>query len=154
MLLYKGFIFELTDLYEKKNLPKVIYCIHALRCCIISNCRASSLKFISHLLARRGLAEKIGNLLGRLHFSDDQLQRTQKGLKDAGVVMPNFGNVGKELAKEINEEPEVEVETEEERECIDAYCLRVLLILNKVVIACCWRAKIQSCSLSHLPVVI
>jgi Ras GTPase-activating-like protein IQGAP2/3 len=30
--------------------------------------------------------------------------------------MPNFGNVGKELAKEINEEPEVEVETEEERE--------------------------------------
>ncbi|TFY81447.1 hypothetical protein EWM64_g2563 [Hericium alpestre] len=94
-----SFIFELTDLYEKKNLPKVIYCIHAL----------------SHLLARRGLAERIGNLLGRLQFSDDQLQRTQKGLKDAGVPMPNFGNVGRELAKEINEEPEVEVETEEER---------------------------------------
>lgn len=31
--------------------------------------------------------------------------------------MPNFGAVGRELAKEINEEPEVEVETEEEREC-------------------------------------
>jgi Ras GTPase-activating-like protein IQGAP2/3 len=27
----EGFIFELTDLYEKKNFPKVIYCIHALR---------------------------------------------------------------------------------------------------------------------------
>lgn len=27
----EGFIFELTDLYNKKNLPKVIYCIHALR---------------------------------------------------------------------------------------------------------------------------
>ncbi|KAK7470669.1 iqgap-related protein [Stygiomarasmius scandens] len=93
------FIFELTDLYEKKNFPKVIYCIHAL----------------SHLLARRGLAERIGNLLGRLKFSDDQLQKTQKGLKDAGVAMPNFGNVGRELAKEINEEPEVEVETEDER---------------------------------------
>jgi len=26
----EGFIFELTDLYEKKNFPKVIYCIHAL----------------------------------------------------------------------------------------------------------------------------
>ncbi|KAH9006764.1 ras GTPase-activating protein [Lactarius hatsudake] len=91
----ESFIFELTDLYEKKNLPKVIYCIHAL----------------SHLLARRGLAERIGNLLGRLQFSDDQLQRTQKGLKDAGVPMPNFGNVGRELALEINEEPE---ETEEE----------------------------------------
>ncbi|KAJ3757022.1 ras GTPase-activating protein [Lentinula raphanica] len=93
------FIFELTDLYEKKNLPKVIYCIHAL----------------SHLLARRGLAERIGNLLGQLQFSDDQLQATQKGLTASGVAMPNFGNVGRELAKEINEEPEVEVETEDER---------------------------------------
>lgn len=25
------FQFELTDIYEKKNFPKVIYCIHALR---------------------------------------------------------------------------------------------------------------------------
>ncbi|KAH9999926.1 hypothetical protein BJV77DRAFT_1058234 [Russula vinacea] len=91
----ESFIFELTDLYEKKNLPKAIYCIHAL----------------SHLLARRGLAERIGNLVGQLQFSDDQLQKTQKGLKDAGVPMPNFGNVGRELALEINEEPE---ETEEE----------------------------------------
>ncbi|KDQ17311.1 hypothetical protein BOTBODRAFT_172359 [Botryobasidium botryosum FD-172 SS1] len=93
------FIFELTDLYEKKNFPKVVYCIHAL----------------SHLLARRGMAQKIGNLLGRLKFSDDQLQQTQRGLNAAGVSMPNFGNVGKELAKEINEEPEVEEETEDER---------------------------------------
>ncbi|KAF8913880.1 hypothetical protein CPB84DRAFT_1699194 [Gymnopilus junonius] len=95
----EGFVFELTDLYEKKNLPKVIYCIHAL----------------SHLLARRGMAQRIGNLLGHLHFSDDQLQQTQKGLKEAGVAMPNFGNVGRELAKEINEEPEVEIETDDER---------------------------------------
>uniref|UniRef100_A0A0W0FJV3 Putative ras GTPase-activating protein n=1 Tax=Moniliophthora roreri TaxID=221103 RepID=A0A0W0FJV3_MONRR len=94
------FIFELTDLYDKKNIPKVIYCIHAL----------------SHLLARRGMAERIGNLLGRLQFSDDQLQRTQKGLNDAGVSMPNFGNVGRELAKEINEEPEEPEEPEETEE--------------------------------------
>ncbi|EJF61117.1 hypothetical protein DICSQDRAFT_60830 [Dichomitus squalens LYAD-421 SS1] len=95
----EGFIFELTDLYEKKNFPKVVYCIHAL----------------SHLLARRGLARRIGNLVGQLQFSDDQLQKTQKGLKEAGVPMPNFGNVGRELAKEINEEPEEESETEDER---------------------------------------
>ncbi|KAI0080889.1 hypothetical protein K474DRAFT_1589057 [Panus rudis PR-1116 ss-1] len=95
----ESFIFELTDLYEKKNFPKVIYCIHAL----------------SHLLARRGMADRIGNLVGRLEFTDDQLQKTHKGLKDSGVPLPNFGNVGRELAKEINEEPEEEVETEEER---------------------------------------
>lgn len=53
--------------------------------------------------------------MGRLEFSDDQLQRTQKGLKDAGVAMPNFSNVGRELAKEINEEPEEEPETDDER---------------------------------------
>ncbi len=70
----------------------------------------------SHLLARRGLAQRIGNLIGHLHFSDDELQKTQKGLKESGVAMPNFGNVGRELAKEINEEPEPEIETEEERE--------------------------------------
>ena len=67
------------------------------------------------MLARRGMAERIGNLLGQLKFSDDQLQKTEKGLKDAGVPMPNFGDIGRELAKEINEEPEVEIETEEER---------------------------------------
>lgn len=61
------------------------------------------------------MAERIGDLLGRLQFSDDQLQKTQKGLKDSGVAMPNFGNVGRELAKEINEEPEEEVETEYQR---------------------------------------
>lgn len=32
--------------------------------------------------------------------------------------MPNFGNVGRELAKEINEEPDVETETEEERKSL------------------------------------
>ena len=53
----------------------------------------------------------MGNLMGQLQFSDDQLRLTQKGLKDAGVPMPNFSNVGRELAREINEEPE---ETEEE----------------------------------------
>ena len=62
------------------------------------------------------MAERIGNLLGQLQFSDDQLQQTDRGLKAAGVPIPNFGNIGRELAKEINEEPEVEVETEEERQ--------------------------------------
>ena len=66
------------------------------------------------MLARRGLARRIGNLVGQLQFSDDQLQQTDRGLKAAGVPIPNFGNIGRELAKEINEEPEVEVETEDE----------------------------------------
>ena len=67
-------------------------------------------------MARRGRAERIGNLLGQLKFSDDQLQQTQKGLEHSGVPLPNFGSVGRELAKEINEEPEIEIETEDESE--------------------------------------
>jgi Ras GTPase-activating-like protein IQGAP2/3 len=116
----QGFIFELTDLYEKKNIPKVIYCIHALRYVmdIRSSLLAAYADLSSHLLAHRGMAQRIGNLIGHLHFSDDQLQKTQKGLTESGVTMPNFGNVGRELAKEIYEEPEVEIETEEEREDI------------------------------------
>ena len=54
--------------------------------------------------------------MGQLKFSDDQLQKTEKGLNDAGVTLPNFGNVGRDLAEKINEEPEAEVETDEERE--------------------------------------
>ncbi|KAH9824851.1 hypothetical protein DFH28DRAFT_1077365 [Melampsora americana] len=92
------FIFELVDLYNAKNLPKVIYCIHVL----------------SHLLAKRGMAARIANLVGKLEFSNDQLEQTNAGL--VGKSMPNFGNINKELAKEINEEPEVELETESERQ--------------------------------------
>ena len=76
--------------------------------------RLYSVLLFSHLLARRGMAQRIGNLLGQLQFSEDQLQQAQDGLKEAGVAMPNFGNVGRELAKEINEEPEPEIETEDE----------------------------------------
>ncbi|GAC94660.1 GTPase activating protein [Pseudozyma hubeiensis SY62] len=93
------FQFELTDLYEKKNFPKIVYCIHAL----------------SHVLARQGRALKVGNLIGKLEFTDDQLQKTQKGLDASGVAMPSFGGVGKALAKEMNIEPEPEPETEQER---------------------------------------
>ncbi|WVR05248.1 hypothetical protein IAU60_002260 [Kwoniella sp. DSM 27419] len=90
------FIFELTDLYNKKNIPKVIFCIHIL----------------SHLLARLGRAERIGNLVGQFEFTQDQLDATQKGLQ--GVAMPNFGDAGNSLAKEASWEPEEPQETEEE----------------------------------------
>ncbi|KAI8924263.1 hypothetical protein BC831DRAFT_501250 [Entophlyctis helioformis] len=90
------FFFELTDLYDKKNIPKVIYCIHAL----------------SHLLAKKGITPKIKNLVGKLEFTDEQLDATVQGLEDAAVPMPAFGNIQNALAAELNEEPE---ETPEEK---------------------------------------
>ncbi|KAF0468087.1 IQ domain-containing GTPase activating protein [Gigaspora margarita] len=87
------FWFELTDLYEKKNIPKVIYCIHAL----------------SHLLSRRGLTGRIKNLVGKLEFTDEQLHLTQRGLDASGVIMPSFANVGNVLSAELNEPPHMEM---------------------------------------------
>ncbi|KAF3932840.1 hypothetical protein ABW19_dt0209366 [Dactylella cylindrospora] len=87
------FYFELTDLYDKKNIPKVIYCIHAL----------------SYLLLRLGYTDfSINNLVGKLEFTEDELHSTQKGLDMAGVSLPSFKGMG----KHFDEEPQ---ETEEER---------------------------------------
>ncbi|KAM3500225.1 hypothetical protein MY10362_006587 [Beauveria mimosiformis] len=90
------FRFELIDLYEKKNIPKVIYCIHAL----------------SWLLFRKGIVDfRIGNLVGQLEFEHHELEAMQKGLDKLGVSMPSFGNMGADFGVP---EPEPQ-ETEEER---------------------------------------
>ncbi|KAH8161347.1 hypothetical protein CIB48_g6894 [Xylaria polymorpha] len=92
------FRFELTDLYEKKNIPKVIYCVHAL----------------SWLLFRKGIVDfRIGNLVGQLEFEQHELEATQKGLDKLGVSMPSFGNMGADFGVELP--PPEPVETEEER---------------------------------------
>ncbi|KAH8716793.1 hypothetical protein GQ44DRAFT_624842 [Phaeosphaeriaceae sp. PMI808] len=91
------FRFELVDLYEKKNVPKVIYCIHAL----------------SWLLFRKGIVDfRIGNLVGKLQFEDHELEATQKGLDKSGVSMPNFS--GMQANFDVEPEPEP-VESEEDR---------------------------------------
>ncbi|KAK8927644.1 Ras GTPase-activating-like protein rng2 [Metarhizium anisopliae] len=90
------FRFELIDLYEKKNIPKVIYCVHAL----------------SWLLFRKGIVDfRIGNLVGQLEFEHHELEAMQKGLDMLGANMPSFGNMGADFGVP---EPE-SVETEEER---------------------------------------
>ncbi|KAI1003461.1 Ras GTPase-activating-like protein [Podosphaera aphanis] len=95
------FRFELTDLYEKKNIPKVIHCIHAL----------------SWILLRKGVIDfPIGNLLGQLEFEHHELEEMQKGLDKAGVSMPRFGNMGVDFGLEIYPQPVPEViESDEDR---------------------------------------
>jgi Ras GTPase-activating-like protein IQGAP2/3 len=95
------FRFELIDLYEKKNIPKVIYCIHAL----------------SWLLYRKGIVDfRIGNLVGQLEFDHHDLEKTQKGLDRAGVSMPSFAGMGASFGAEPEPEPEPEpVETDDDR---------------------------------------
>lgn len=108
------FRFEMIDLYEKKNIPKVIYCIHAL----------------SWLLFKSEIVDfHIGNLVGQLEFEHHDLDEMHKGLEKANVKMPSFSAVGASFGEEVPEEsqlalaapepkPSLEplvVETEEER---------------------------------------
>lgn len=93
------FRFELIDLYEKKNIPKVIHCIHAL----------------SWLLFKQGIVDfRIGNLVGQLEFEQHELEKMQKGLDKSGVSMPSFSGMGATFGAEPEPEPEP-VETEEKR---------------------------------------
>ncbi|KAJ2385458.1 iqgap- protein, partial [Coemansia sp. RSA 2559] len=71
------FHFELTDLYDRKNMPRVIYCLHAL----------------SHFLLRMGIAPEMRDLVGHLEFSEDQLKQTQAELDNLGANMPSFQNI-------------------------------------------------------------
>ena len=65
-----------------------------------------------YILSSTGQASPINDLVGLLEFTEDELAKTQKGLDAAGITLPNFKNVSRELAKEPTPEPE---ETEEER---------------------------------------
>ncbi|KNG87979.1 Ras GTPase activating protein [Aspergillus nomiae NRRL 13137] len=94
------FRFELIDLYEKKNIPKVIHCVHAL----------------SWLLFKKGLVDfRMGNLVGQLEFEHHELEQTQKGLDKAGVSMPSFSGMAANFGAEPEPEPEPEPESEEDR---------------------------------------
>ncbi|KAJ1674516.1 iqgap- protein, partial [Spiromyces aspiralis] len=78
------FHFELTDLYDRKNIPRVIHCIHAL----------------SHFLLRQGVAPAIKNLVGYLQFSEEQLKQTQKELDTVGTAVPVFTELETHIANQ------------------------------------------------------
>jgi len=102
-----NFIFELTDLYDKKNIPKVIYCLHAL----------------SHFLEVTGfLHPAVKDLVGKLEFSEEQLNTVQENFEENGLQLPQFSNVEaavqKEMKKELTEEEKRELYFKENKEKI------------------------------------
>ncbi|EPY52439.1 hypothetical protein SPOG_01763 [Schizosaccharomyces cryophilus OY26] len=68
------FHFELTDIYEGKNLPKVIYCIHAL----------------SFFLSMQHLAPPLERINEDLHFADDDIAQIVRRLQQSNATLPNF----------------------------------------------------------------
>ncbi|CCH42893.1 Ras GTPase-activating-like protein IQGAP1 [Wickerhamomyces ciferrii] len=82
------FRFELTDLYDKKNIPRVIFCIHALSFMLSQDSQAP-------------LIEKLDEK--KLNFTDEDIQKSNHSL--SGVNLPNFDSMNKQFGREIPKSP-------------------------------------------------
>ncbi|KAM8736062.1 ras GTPase-activating-like protein IQGAP3 [Acanthopagrus schlegelii] len=77
---------ETTDVYDKKNMPRAVYCIHAL----------------SLYLYRRGLAPQIYDLYGKVKFTEEEINNMKMELDKLGIQMPAFNKIGGILANELS----------------------------------------------------
>ncbi|RZF35835.1 hypothetical protein LSTR_LSTR008941 [Laodelphax striatellus] len=87
----KTFHPETTDVYDKKNMPKTIYCIHALG---------------THLF-KLGKAPLIQDLYGKVKFTDDEIRVMSAQLQESGVPMPSFQGIGRLLSNEPDLDPHI-----------------------------------------------
>ncbi|XP_053317929.1 ras GTPase-activating-like protein IQGAP1 [Spea bombifrons] len=82
----KIFYPETTDIYDRKNMPRCIYCIHAL----------------SLYLFKLGLAPQIQDLYGKVEFTAEEINLMKSELEKYGIQMPAFGKIGGILASELS----------------------------------------------------
>uniref|UniRef100_A0A674NZT9 IQ motif containing GTPase activating protein 2 n=1 Tax=Takifugu rubripes TaxID=31033 RepID=A0A674NZT9_TAKRU len=82
----KIFYPETTDVYDRKNMPKVVYCIHAL----------------SLYLYKLGVAPQIQDLLGKVAFTEEEISNMRSELEKYGIQMPAFSKIGGILANELS----------------------------------------------------
>uniref|UniRef100_A0A4W5MG79 IQ motif containing GTPase activating protein 2 n=1 Tax=Hucho hucho TaxID=62062 RepID=A0A4W5MG79_9TELE len=82
----KIFYPETTDVYNRKNMPKVVYCIHAL----------------SLYLYKQGIAPQIQDLLGKVAFTEEEISNMRSELEKYGIQMPTFSKIGGILANELS----------------------------------------------------
>ncbi|KAL7293724.1 hypothetical protein TKK_0012795 [Trichogramma kaykai] len=69
---------ETTDIYDKKNMPRLVYCIHALS---------------THLF-KLGKAPLIQDLYGKVKFTNEQIDAMERELINKGIQMPAFQKIG------------------------------------------------------------
>ncbi|XP_025899040.1 ras GTPase-activating-like protein IQGAP3 [Nothoprocta perdicaria] len=77
---------ETTDVYDKKNMPRVVYCIHAL----------------SLYLFKLGLAPQIQDLYGKVDFTEEEINNMRRELEKYGLQLPSFSKIGGLLANELS----------------------------------------------------
>lgn len=76
---------ETTDIYDRKNMPRVIYCLHAL----------------SLYCFKLGIAPQIEDLYGKVTFTEEEISAMRKELDKYGIQMPAFSKIGGILANEL-----------------------------------------------------
>ena len=77
----KVFLFETFDVYDKKNIPRVIYCLHAL----------------AHYLERLGKGARMKSLAGKVEFTEEEVLRKEMEITDLGVKLPVFADIKSEV---------------------------------------------------------
>ncbi|XP_062845476.1 ras GTPase-activating-like protein IQGAP1 [Trichomycterus rosablanca] len=82
----KIFYPETTDIYDRKNMPRCIYCIHAL----------------SLYLFKLGLAPQITDLYGKVAFTEEEINNMKIELEKYNIQMPAFSKIGGILANELS----------------------------------------------------
>ncbi|XP_063054723.1 ras GTPase-activating-like protein IQGAP3 [Engraulis encrasicolus] len=99
---------ETTDIYDKKNMPRVVYCIHAL----------------SYYLFRLGLAPQIHDLYGKVKFTEEEINNMKLELDKYGIQMPAFSKIGGILANELSvDEAAVHAAVIAINEAVEAGCV-------------------------------
>nr|CAD7568265.1 unnamed protein product [Timema californicum] len=76
---------ETTDVYDKKNMPRVVYCLHALS---------------THLF-KQGKAPLIQDLYGKVVFTDAEIDKMRLELDKYDVHMPAFQKIGGILTNDM-----------------------------------------------------
>jgi len=72
------FLPETTDIYDRKNMPRAVFCIHAL----------------SLIMYNEGKAPQLPDLYGRVQFTDAEINTMQEELNRTGVELPQFRKLG------------------------------------------------------------
>lgn len=77
---------ETTDIYDRKNMPRTIYCLHAL----------------SLYCFKLGIAPQIQDLYGKVQFTEEEISAMRQELEKYGIQMPAFSKIGGILANELS----------------------------------------------------
>ncbi len=84
LFFFQIFIPETSDVYDGKNLPRLVLCLHA----------------VSMLLYKLGMAPQMANLSGRANFTEKELATAKATLEENQTKLPKFDEIGDMLRRE------------------------------------------------------